>query len=63
MIVPLPDAASVARETIERVSRNRRQFIDGPVDRMLADAPWADWSAATPSRRRDAINGPCAQST
>ncbi|MHB9108397.1 MAG: hypothetical protein ACYDCO_15180 [Armatimonadota bacterium] len=42
MSIRLPDATLVAREMIERATHGRHQFIDGPVDRVLADAPWAD---------------------
>lgn len=42
MNVQLPDVDSVAREIIERVGKNRGQLIDGPVDRLMADTPWAD---------------------
>jgi len=41
MTLHIPDATSIAREIIERAS-NRRQYIDGPIDRVLADTPWAD---------------------
>ena len=42
MTVQLSDPAAVARDLIERATTGRAQFIDGPVDRVLADAPWAD---------------------
>lgn len=45
MAVTLPDPVSVAKQQVERVHADRQQVIDGPVDRVLADAPWADRQA------------------
>jgi hypothetical protein len=42
MIVQLPDPASVAQGIVERARNGRTQFIDGPVERVMADSPWAD---------------------
>jgi len=41
MTLAIPDAATIARDIIARAS-NREQYVDGPVDRVMADAPWAD---------------------
>ncbi|MDO8589400.1 MAG: hypothetical protein Q7T82_20445 [Armatimonadota bacterium] len=42
MNIELPDVASIAAKIIERARDERDQFIDGPVDRVMADSPWAD---------------------
>ena len=42
MTIQLPDLASVVQEMIRRARDGKAQFIDGPVDRVMADTPWAD---------------------
>ena len=42
MNVQPPDVASVAQKIIDRARNERAQFIDGPIDRVMADTPWAD---------------------
>jgi hypothetical protein len=38
----LPDPREAAKALAERVRADHQQLIEGPVDRVMADAPWAD---------------------
>lgn len=42
MNIQLPDPASVAQVLIERAREGCHQYIDGPVERIMDDTPWAD---------------------